>query len=54
MSNVVFSMSYVHTIHDKQVKLHEHHYLTYIQMIVIQMLQNNMEKSCPVLVHKPV
>jgi len=45
---------YVHSIHEQYVKLHEQHYLTYIQMSDFQMSQNSMQTTCPVLVHKPV
>ena len=33
------SLSYVHSVHEQYVKLHEQHYLTYIQMIDFQMSQ---------------
>ena len=48
------ALPYVDTIHEKHVKLHEHHYLTYLQMINIQMLQNNIDKTYLVFMHKPV
>ena len=46
--------SAVRTIHEQYIKLHEHHYLTYIQMIDFQMSQNSMQTTFPVLLHKPV
>ena len=50
----IVALSYVHSIHEHYVKLHEQHYLTYIQMIDFQMSQNIMQITCPVPVHKPV
>ena len=43
------ALSYVQNIHEQYVKLHEHHYLTYIEMIVIQMSQNSIRTTYPFL-----
>jgi hypothetical protein len=48
------AVPYVHNKHQQHIKLHEHHYFTYIQMIESQMLQNGMQNTYLVLVHKPV
>ena len=48
------ALLYVHTIHEKYVKLREHHYLTYIQMIDFQMSLNSMQTTYTVLLHKPI
>ena len=48
------ALTYVHSIQKQYVKSHEQHYLTYIQTIDFQMSQNNLETTCPVLVHKLV
>ena len=44
----------VHTTLEQYVKLHEEHYLTYIQMTELIMSQHSMQTTYPVLVHKPV
>jgi len=46
------AVPYVDTIHKQHIKLHEHHHLTYIQMINIQMLQNIIDTTFLVVVHK--
>jgi hypothetical protein len=48
------ALPYVHTIHEQYFKLHEHYYLTYIQMIDFQMSLNSMHTTYPVLLHKPI
>jgi hypothetical protein len=48
------ALPYVQTIDEKYVKLHEHHYLTYIHMTELLMSQNSMQTTYPVLVHKPI
>jgi hypothetical protein len=54
MRNVVRVLPHVLSLHEQHVKIHENNYFTYIQMIIIQMLQNNMEKPYLVLVPKTV
>jgi len=49
-----FTLAYVHSVHEQYVKLHEQHFLTYIQMIEFQMSQYSVQTTCPVLVHNPV
>jgi len=46
------ALPYVDTIHEQHFQLHEHHYLPYLQMINIHMLQNSIDKTDLVVVHK--
>jgi len=39
------ALPYVHTIHEQYVKLHEHHYLTYIEIIDFQMSEQSMQAN---------
>jgi len=48
------ALSYVHTIHEQYVKLHEHHYLTYIQMIDLHISQNRIQSTYSVLEHRHI
>ena len=48
------ALPYVHPIHGKYVKIHEQHYLTYIQMIDILLSQKGMHTTYPVIVHKRI
>jgi len=50
----VGALTSVNTIHKQYVKLHEHRYLTYIQITELLMSQNSMQTTYPVLVHKPI
>ena len=43
------ALSYVYTLHEQYVKLHEHHYLTYIQKIYLHISQNRIGQPTQLL-----